>query len=432
MTNRISSTHSPGSKATILVPGKPHLGDTRKGWVAEPEHEIIDVELFELENNQQQNKVSVVECKGYSVEFPDGKSPHSAYPLALHDTSTLPWTCKFDERGLTLFAQSCLGQPGEHSASCQPCRNLAKNRSLDRVLTRMKDGVHANVPYAYHDFSGLQEIINRKNQQIEFYRFRGLNQAKKLLGKVAALSEQKRLLMAIASGEVQRVDRIISIGLLQKKGARGLLASVLAAAQGHYRPNSYTEEEDMRALLIWRLAGNRVAGIYQKSQGGPSVSYLRTRSIVPAIIPSHEQPTMEQVKANVQSSLESVLEIIQKQIGGKVLHTVVMFDELATEKRIRWDPKTNYFLGVCRQHAHKTSMEFINEGDLEELFRRLDSSSESEKVHYAGEVRTFPFSLHLKICFHAEADLFIGHGQRLGDFMQRSSHLSWPTCLGFW
>ena len=197
-------------------------------------------------------------------------------------------------------------------------------------------------------------------------------------------------------------------GFFKKKGARGLLASVFAAAQGHYRPNSYTEE-DMRALLIWRLAGNRVAGIYQKSQGGPSVSYLRTRSIVPAIIPSHEQ-----------SSLESVLEIIQKQIGGKVLHTVVMFDELATEKRIRWDLKTNYFLGVCRQHAHKTSMEFINEGDLEELFRRLDSSSESEKVHYAGEVRTFLFSLHLKICFHAEADLFIGHGWHLGDFMQRS------------
>ena len=27
---------------------------------------------------------------------------------------------------------------------------------------------------------------------------------------------------------------------------------------------------------------------------------------------------------------------------------VLMFDELATEKRIRWDPKTNCFLGLCR------------------------------------------------------------------------------------
>jgi hypothetical protein len=73
-----------------------------------------------------------------------------------------------------------------------------------------------------------------------------------------------------------------------------------------------------------------------------------------------------------------------------------MFDELATEKRIRWDPKTNYFLGVCRQHAYRTSMEFINEGDLEEMFRHIESVDENEKVHYASEVRHW---LHLDFCF---------------------------------
>jgi len=74
-------------------------------------------------------------------------------------------------------------------------------------------------------------------------------------------------------------------------------------------------------------------------------------------------------------------------VGANVVHAVVMFDELATEKHIRWDPKTNYFLGVCRQHVYKASMEFINEGDLEELFRCLDDGD----IHYAPEVREFPF-----------------------------------------
>jgi len=201
--------------------------------------------------------------------------------------------------------------------------------------------------------------------------------------------------MAIASGKAQRVVHVISVGLLQNKGARGLLASVLAAAQGHYRPKSYTE--DMKVLLIWRLSGNRVTGIYQKSMGGPSVSHLRSRSIVPTIIPSHVQPTMDEVKANVNASLESMQDIIHRQIRGNVMHTIVMFDELATEKRICWDPKTNYFLGVCRQHAHRTSMEFINEGDLEEMFRHIESVNKSEKVHYASEVRNW---LHLDFCFH--------------------------------
>ena len=70
------------------------------------------------------------------------------------------------------------------------------------------------------------------------------------------------------------------------------------------------------------------------------------------------------------------------QTGG-VVHAVIMFDELATEKRIRWDSKTNFFLGICRQHAHKASTEFVNEEDMEELFRNLDDGV----LHYAAEVR---------------------------------------------
>jgi hypothetical protein len=56
---------------------------------------------------------------------------------------------------------------------------------------------------------------------------------------------------------------------------------------------------------------------------------------------------------------------------------------VAAEKWIRWDPKTNFFLGVCREHAEKTSMEFINDKDMEEVFRCLDDG----EIHYAGEVR---------------------------------------------
>ena len=245
-------------------------------------------------------------------------------------------------------------------------------------------------------------MLHRKTQQIDFYRFHGLNQAKKLLYKAAALSEQKRLVTAIASGKVQRVDRIISIGLRQKKGIWGLLASFEAAAQGYYQPKSFTEEEDMRALLLWKLGGNRVAQINHRAQDAPSITYLRTRSTVPPIIPSHANPTMDQVQSNVNATLRSVLDVLHGQIGvgANVVHAVVMFDKLATEKCIRWDPKTNYFLGVCRQHAYKALMEFINEGDLEELFRRLDDGD----IHYAPEVREFPFGSVVKF---ASASIYV-------------------------
>ena len=151
------------------------------------------------------------------------------------------------------------------------------------------------------------------------------------------------------------------------------------------------EEEDMKALLLWKLGGNRVAEINHRANDAPSISYLRTRSTVPSIVPSHKQPTVDEVRANVEATFDGVLEVIHSQNRSKFVHTVLMFNELATEKRVCWDPKTNYFLGLCREHAHNTAMEFTNEGDMEELFQTLDDG----KVHHAGEVR----NLHMEAFF---------------------------------
>ncbi|KAF9545182.1 hypothetical protein CPC08DRAFT_716278 [Agrocybe pediades] len=76
---------------------------------------------------------------------------------------------------------------------------------------------------------GLHDPPHRKNQHLEFHRLRGLNQTRKLLRNTVSLSEQKRLLMTVSSGEVQHMDRIVSIGPCQKKGVRSLLNLVIAA-----------------------------------------------------------------------------------------------------------------------------------------------------------------------------------------------------------
>lgn len=345
---------------------------------------FIDIDAFEYEDiPSPKQPLAVAACEGYKITFPEGKSPHTTYPFALHDTIILPWDYSLKNGTMRLFARNCSGSSGPPGSTCRPCQQLVKNERLENILRRM-EGAHENTGFAYHGFGSLREMLQRKNRSIEFYRLRGLNQARKLLAKATALSDQKRLLMAIASGRASRVDRLISIGLRQKKGPRGLVASYMAAAEGYYNPKSFTEEEDMKALLLWKLGGNRVAEINHRANNAPSVSYLRTRSTVPQIVPSHEHPTVDQIYANVEATLDGVLEVIHSQSRSKWVHTVLMFDELATEKRIRWDPKTNRFLGICREHAHFTATEFINEGDMEELFQKLDDG----KVHHAGEVRT--------------------------------------------
>ena len=182
---------------------------------------IIDVDAFEYEDILKQPKMSVAACKGYKINFPDGKSPHTTYPFALHDMIILPWDYALKNGMMKLFAPSCHGLSEGSGTACQPCQQLIKNETLENILRWMEDGAHENTGFAYHRFSGLQKMLHCKNQIIKFYRLRGLNQAKKLLIKTAALSDQKCLLMAIASGRVSWVDRLINIGLCQKKGARG-------------------------------------------------------------------------------------------------------------------------------------------------------------------------------------------------------------------
>ena len=369
--------------AVAEIPYPPSAVVEREPSKSRDEAVIIDVDAFEYEEILKRPTTSASTCEGYAMVFPDGKSPHTTYPFALHDTIILPWDYALKNGVMKLFARSCRSLSEESGTACQPCQQLVKNKTLENILTRIEDGIHENTGFAYHGFSGLQEMLCRKNQAIEFYQLCGLNQARKLLTKATALSDQKRLLMAIASGKASQVDRLISISLHQKMGARGLLASYMAATEGYYNPKSFTEEEDMKALLLWKLGGNRVAEINHRANNAPSISYLRTRSTVPSIVPSHKQPTVDEVRANVEATFDGVLEVIHSQNRSKFVHTVLMFDELATEKRVRWDLKTNYFLGLCREHAHNTATEFTNEGDMEELFQTLDDG----KVHHAGEVR---------------------------------------------
>ena len=68
-----------------------------------------------------------------------------------------------------LFSKSCTGLSKGDMQSCQGCQQLGSNEHLERIVSRIKDGVHENTPFAYFGFGGLQEILQQKKQQVEFY-----------------------------------------------------------------------------------------------------------------------------------------------------------------------------------------------------------------------------------------------------------------------
>jgi len=154
--------------------------------------EVIDVESFEFEDILQEPKTSANICKGYALIFPDGRSPHDSYPFALHNHLELPWDYTVRNGRMTLFARSCSGLVEKDGVdSCHACQNLLKNKTLEEILTRLEEGANENASFAYHGFRGLIEMLHCKNRQINFYRLRGLNQARKLLSRTTALSDHK-------------------------------------------------------------------------------------------------------------------------------------------------------------------------------------------------------------------------------------------------
>ncbi|KAG6825754.1 hypothetical protein H0H92_002534 [Tricholoma furcatifolium] len=357
-TNATQTSKATGPSDAIL--------QSQPALVHSQETDIIDVDTLVIKT----------ECQGYILQIPEEKTPHTAYPYALHSFMSLPWNYSVNKHVMTLHAHACTPLL-ESDTVCLACRKLEKNSIIEGILRRMRNGIPENTNYPYHGFDTLTQLLVRRNDQVRYLQLRGINQAHSLMVRSEALSDYKRLGLAIASGRYERVDRLMHIALRQRRGIRGILAMYEAAAAGVYKPRSYTERDDMRGLLLWRLGGNRIAHIAHRALDLPGLTTLRRRTIMPAIVPSPSMPTVEEVEKNAVATFESIQEFLDDQ----VTHQVIMFDEIATEKRVRWDHQTNMFLGICREHGAKASLEFLSEDDMEELFRAVDEG----EVHEAGE-----------------------------------------------
>lgn len=103
---------------------------------------------------------------------------------------------------MALFADRCHGLCTGITNCCQDCRDLRRNERLEEILSRMEHGIYENAPFIYHGIDSLIHLLQRKNERIDFYQLKGLNQAHSLLRKARALDNHKRFVIAIASGNV--------------------------------------------------------------------------------------------------------------------------------------------------------------------------------------------------------------------------------------
>ncbi|KAI0259910.1 hypothetical protein BC834DRAFT_926047 [Gloeopeniophorella convolvens] len=313
-------------------------------------------------------------CTGLVLTFPDGCSPYSTYPFGLHDAQNLPWDLEIRNSIMTLRARMCTGQ-GVVSSRCSACNSLQDSTALKGIIYRIENGVPVNSRYAYHGIAGLMEIARHKTDLIDEYRLARLNAARKLVGLEGAIDVQKQILLAVSSKRIARVDRVLHIGFRRGMGLHALLDLVKRAAEGTYHPKSFDEQEEVQMTLIFRLGGGRVAEIVRKIFGMPALSTIRKRLTGSVLQPSPSMPTRAEVEKNIENVFEGIQDVVADASRAGMSHAVLMWDEIAVERRPRWDSKTNKVLGICRDCGKSTSLDFNRMEDLDVLTVHLASEA---------------------------------------------------------
>jgi hypothetical protein len=103
------------------------------------------------------------------------------------------------------------------------------------------------------------------------------------------------------------------------------------------------------------------------------------------IMPLPATPMQSEIEVNVVAAFDPIRDILDNT-NDRVHHRVLMFDEIALEKRLQYDENTNKILGICRDNSKDGAPTFSSMEDLRMVFEDIARGD----IHIASEVSTVP------------------------------------------
>jgi hypothetical protein len=145
-------------------------------------------------------------------------------------------------------------------------------------------------------------IVQRKIDMVSQLRMSKLNDSRKLLVKVSALEDHKQLILAIASGRVERVAPLVQAALDHGAGIGSIIRQYERATEKLYKPKGYTNEDIMRSIVLLRLGGARVAEFAHRSLVLlPSLTTIHCNTVLPTLVVLPSAPSLADVEKNILS-----------------------------------------------------------------------------------------------------------------------------------
>ncbi|KAF8153671.1 hypothetical protein BJ912DRAFT_476922, partial [Pholiota molesta] len=338
------------------------------------------------------SELSVVKCPGYLLALPDGASPFASYPFLLHTRYTLPWNVMVDSERLILYSKRCtetarVSSKGKEKTplACHYCARLHDNDIVMGIRHRILDGTHENATWVYLTPSEMYALLQRKTNIIHHLKLRALNNAASIRIRNRQIQTWKRLVMAIGKSDIPRLRALMATQVRSGASVYSILEKVDKAACRQYSPKGYEQADFERAFLIYKLGGRSAANIAHRALGVPSIDATKRHIATAPLQPSPSFPTRQELSSNLQQCYPpDNVSRNQPKFGMSI-----QFDELKVQERLRWDPRTNNILGVCREHGKVCALQFCSINQAESIALAL----REKRIHLATEVTVIGSSI---------------------------------------
>ncbi|KZV79477.1 hypothetical protein EXIGLDRAFT_661031, partial [Exidia glandulosa HHB12029] len=208
-------------------------------------------------------------------------------------------------------------------------------------------------------------------------RYQLLSAGRALATLTRANTRSRRIFELIAAGRVQRASAALANAFKCGYGLLGTLNLLSGAAAGLNKIKSFTEIEYQKAFVLLKYGGAQAYDFASRAYALPSLRAVQRHSPTAVLEVSPGMPTIDELFRNLSTALSGSFQRFAHLSHGFAL----MIDEIAIERRLRWDPSTNFILGPCREHGGMCSLEFCSVDEAKALFRAI----EAEKVHVASE-----------------------------------------------
>ncbi|EDR03916.1 uncharacterized protein LACBIDRAFT_331070 [Laccaria bicolor S238N-H82] len=167
--------------------------------------------------------------------------------------------------------------------------------------------------------------------------------------------QSPRLSAALGQEDIPHIRSFMAVQTHAGASVFSIIEKVDDAAKRKYSPCGYIQQDFEQAFLIYKLGGRSAANIAHRSLGIPSIDATKQHITSKPLQASPGFPTLAELMSNLEHCYPKAG---TQDLTTPILPVSMLIDELKVQGRLRWEPRTDYILGVCREHSHQCALEF--------------------------------------------------------------------------